>query len=216
MSFCLITPTRGDRPVFKDQYWNIIKSQTKQPDEVIVVDYEPKSKDKDLTQRYKYGIEKATENGHEYALLWEDDDWYHPKYIEWIIKAWEDDSKPDVFGAYETYYYNIFTKKMQHMRHPGRASAFCSLLKLPYKINYPKDNDPWFDIHIFRSKNNQTKGGLYFPTNEVLAIGIKHGIGLSGGSGHNYIHPKFVKEKSFEWFNKHCLDKDFYNSLRNT
>jgi len=216
VSFCLITPTRGDRHIFKDQYWNIIKSQTKQPDEVIVVDYKPKSKDKDLTQRYRYGIEKATENGHEYALLWEDDDWYHPKYIEWITNAWKEESKPDVFGAYETYYYNIFTKSSFHMRHPGRASAFCSLLKLPYNLTYPKDNDPWFDLHIFRSKNNQTKGGLYFPTNEVLAIGIKHGVGLSGGSGHNTKHPQMTKQGSFEWFNKHCLDKDFYNSLRNT
>ena len=89
MSFCLITPTRGDRPVFKDQYWNIIKSQTKQPDEVIVVDYEPKSNNKDLTQRYKHGIQEATKKGHEYALLWEDDDWYHPTYIQWLTNAWE-------------------------------------------------------------------------------------------------------------------------------
>lgn len=214
MSFCLITPTRGDRPVFKEQYWNIIKSQTKQPDEVIVVDYEPKSNEKDLTQRYKHGIEEATKKGHEYALLWEDDDWYHPKYIEWLTHNWKAQLKPDVFGVFETYYYNIFTKGKLYMKHPGRASAFCSLVKLPYNNTYPKDDDPWFDIHIFKIKGKQKKGGLFFPNDEILAIGIKHGIGLNGGGGHG-AHPHMKRNGSMEWFEQHCIDKDFYNNIGN-
>ena len=49
----LITPTRGDRPLFKDQYWKIIENQTRKPDEVIVVDYPPISDKIDLSARYR-------------------------------------------------------------------------------------------------------------------------------------------------------------------
>ena len=118
MSFALITPTRGDRPMFEKQYWNLIKSQTLQPDDVILVDYRPKSEAKDLTARYKKGLELAYENGHEFALLWEDDDWYHKEYIEWLVNKWCVNKK-DVFGIQETYYYHIFQKSYLHMNHAG-------------------------------------------------------------------------------------------------
>ena len=77
----LITPTRGDRPLFEKQYNNIIKNQTVQPDEIIIVDYPPISKEIDLTARYRKGIIEASKRGCNVALLWEDDDWYHSKDI---------------------------------------------------------------------------------------------------------------------------------------
>ena len=45
MKLALITPTRGDRPLFEKQYNNIIKNQTVQPDEVIIIDYPPVNKE---------------------------------------------------------------------------------------------------------------------------------------------------------------------------
>ena len=56
----LLTPTRGDRPLFNDQYNELIKSQTVQPDEIIKVDYDPISHKKDLGARYRLGIQEAT------------------------------------------------------------------------------------------------------------------------------------------------------------
>ena len=43
----ILTPTRNDRPLFLDQYNEIIKSQTLQPHEIIKVDYKPVSNKKD-------------------------------------------------------------------------------------------------------------------------------------------------------------------------
>ena len=110
----LITPTRGDRPLFKDQYWKIIENQTRKPDEVIVIDYPPISDKKDLSARYRKGIKAAEEKGCNIALLWEDDDWYHPEYIEWILDQWEKNKHPDVLGVEETYYYHIKVNKFKH------------------------------------------------------------------------------------------------------
>ena len=59
----ILTPTRGDRPLFVDQYNEIIKSQTLQPDEIIMVDYPPVSDKKDLGARYRIGIQEASKRG---------------------------------------------------------------------------------------------------------------------------------------------------------
>ena len=72
MKIGLLTPTRGDRPLFVDQYNEIIKSQTLQPDEIIMVDYAPISDKKDLGARYRIGIQEATKRGCDVVFLWED------------------------------------------------------------------------------------------------------------------------------------------------
>lgn len=211
MSFCLVTPTRGDRPLFKDQYWNIIKSQTLQPDEVILMDYPAESDKKDLTQRYRRGLEQAAKKGHEFALLWEDDDWYHPKYIEWYVNKWKENNKPDVLGINTTYYYHIKVEGYMRMDHPERSSAFCTLLKLPY-YGYPPDEDPFFDSFIFKLRrkrlNKKTIKTISFD--KLYAIGIKHNHGMSGGSMHNYVN-RYIKDT--KWFEKHCLDHEIYKQI---
>jgi hypothetical protein len=211
MSFCLITPTRGDRPLFKEQYWNIIKSQTVQPDEVIVMDYKPESDKKDLTQRYRRGIEKATANGHEFALLWEDDDWYHPEYIQWYTNKWNENNKPDVLGIDTTYYYHIGIGGYMKMHHPERSSAFCMLIKLPY-TGYPPDEDPFFDSFVFRLKRRRLnkKRIQTIPLEEIYAIGIKHNHGMSGGSMHEKVRNYNSDSESFK---RHCLDYEIYNEI---
>ena len=76
MKIGLCIPTRGDRPQFLKVCKNLIQRQTVQPDEIYFVDFPGQAGVKDITLRYRKGLEELTKRGCDIALLWEDDDWY--------------------------------------------------------------------------------------------------------------------------------------------
>jgi len=210
MKFAIIIPTRKDRPAFIEQCKFLIKRQSLQPNEVIWVDYEPTSNNKDITQRYRMGVELATKNGHDFVVFWEDDDWYDKDYLLWLTTEWRNNNLPNFFGVGETYYYHIMLGKSHHMKHVNRTSAFCTLAKLPWKCSWPIDSYPFLDMHIHKSTQVKT---INFPKNKIYAIGIKHGIGLSGGGGHSTTF-RFYQTESREWFYKQIgEDRHFYDSV---
>lgn len=182
MSFCAITPTRGDRPQFLDFCKHQVSRMAVKPDEHIIVDYKPESVKVDLTQRIRVGIELALKNGHEYAFILEDDDWYNPAYLEQMIKAMK--SGAEFIGHQTTTYYNIFTHQYQSWDHAGRASLFMTGFKLSALDNFkwPVDETVFFDI-ILWSHAQKEKLKIHY-TDKPLALGIKHGIGRTGGKGH--------------------------------
>jgi glycosyltransferase involved in cell wall biosynthesis len=210
MNFAIVIPTRKDRPKFIEQCKKLIRRQTLQPKEVIWVDYAPTSNHKDITQRYRKGVEDATKKGYDFVVFWEDDDWYHPRYLEWLVGEWEKKNKPNFFGVGETYYYHLLAGKSHHMQHNGRTSAFCTLVKLPWRIVWPADNYAFLDMHI--SKHSQVIT-INFPKEQVYAIGIKHGTGLTGGGGHNTSFP-YNNQNAKSWFLSQISgDRDFYESI---
>jgi glycosyltransferase involved in cell wall biosynthesis len=212
MKLALVIPTRGDRPKFLKQCHHLISRQTLQPDEIIFVDYAPKSSMKDITQRYKKGVEKATKRGCEAVIFWEDDDWYHPSYNEWLINNWVKQRKPSVFGVGETYYYNITANSRLYMAHENRTSMFCTMLKLPHPGPWPADHYPYLDMHLHKRHKVKT---VNFPKNQVLAIGIKHGVGMVGGGGHHYRFKwDSIGEKARSWFvNQMDEELTFYDEM---
>lgn len=209
-NFALIIPTRGDRPKFLAQCKKLISKQTLQPKNIIWMDYPAEGPAKDISQRYRRGVEQALKDRYEFVVFWEDDDWYHPRYLEWLVGAWKKKSKPDFFGVGETYYYHHAIEGLNHMLHPGRTSMFCTIAKMPWKISWPKDSNPFLDMYIHKHANVVT---INFPKDTVYAIGIKHGIGKTGGGGHNSkASYKFGGKK--EWFYSHVgADKNFYDSM---
>ena len=211
----LLTPTRGDRPLFVDQYNEIIKSQTLQPNEIIKIDYPPVSGKKDLGARYRIGIQEATKRGCNVILLWEDDDWYHPNYLEWMYNKWIELDQPDVLGVNETYYYHIVENGLKHMKHGGRSSAFCTLLKIPYKYSFVQDEDIFFDVHLYKRHAQKYLNTKTISFNKgIYAIGIKHGYGVSGGAGHlNKFQYEVKGQQAFNWLDKHCMDSEIYKDI---
>jgi len=209
-NFAIIIPTRGDRPKFLAQCKKLISRQTFQPKEIIWMDYVPESGAKDISQRYKRGVEQAARKRYEFVVFMEDDDWYHPRYLEWLITSWKAKNKPDFFGVGETYYYHHGIGGLIHMKHQGRTSMFCTLAKLPWKISWPQDHNPFLDMHIHKQSQVIT---IPFPTTQTYAIGIKHGIGKTGGGGHNgRMSYTFGGKK--EWFYKQIgADRNFYDSI---
>lgn len=209
MKFALVIPTRGDRPQFIEQCKLLIARQTLQPTEVLWMDYKPESNRKDITQRYRRGVELATKKGYQFVVFWEDDDWYHQDYLKWLVDAWHKNKRPNFFGVGETYYYNHSIGSAHHMKHAGRTSAFCTLAKLPWKTTWPDDHNPFLDMHIHKNSSLKT---INF-TDKIYAVGIKHGMGLTGGGGHrpNF---KFNMPNSKKWFYEVIgNDRTFYDNI---
>jgi hypothetical protein len=219
----LITPTRGrEREIFLTHAKWQIQQQTVKPDIALIVDYEPESDNKDITQRYRRGFENLfNEEKCDVVLCWEDDDYYKPNYIEKMIHLWLANNKPVMFGFNNSYYYNINDQKWFNVWHTARASMMNTLVTkevIKEKWIFP-DDDPWTDFRLWTTIKN-TKAVKY---NEVLCIGIKHNIGMVGGNNHGSIYQNadtkhIVDDNGMKWLESQVDIKsiELYRSLSKT
>jgi hypothetical protein len=208
MKIGLLTPTRGDRSKFLEHAKYLMAQQTLQADHIEIVDDVPKSRLCDITYRYKIGCYRLFQKGVDVILFWEDDDHYAPNYIETMINTWVKAGKTDIFGIAQTIYYHLGLKKYITLNHPDRASMMNTMISKNAKINWGNDNYAFTDLVLWK----QLKHKATFIPHEILSLGIKHGIGMSGGSGHKttfkYTHDdenleylqKTVDQKSFEFY----------------
>jgi hypothetical protein len=178
----IVTPTRGDRPEFLKQCIKYMGQQTRKPDYMCIVDYAPKSKNKDLVERCKVGIEDCLKNDCDIIFFIEDDDYYSPIYIQSMYQRWEEVGKPELFGINQSIYYHLKTKRYWEKTHSNHSSLMSTLItkELAAKIDYSKVKDIWFDVYLWSNFKGVSTQFKYY-----ICAGIKHGIGLSGGIGHN-------------------------------
>jgi hypothetical protein len=221
MKIGVLIPTRGDRgDLLAHAKW-LLGRQTIQPHELMIVDYPPISDDYDITPRYRYGCEKLFENNCDIVLFWEDDDWYSKEYIDFMVTSWENAGKPKIFGIGYTHYYHISVNKFRKFTHPHKASACCSMVtKEILNIVFPKDNDPYLDSAMWK----QLSPPPHLPNctvspEKIYHIGIKHGIGLSGGVKHhdqNSYDRNFIddSDKKFLKMNIDDFSLNFYSSIK--
>jgi hypothetical protein len=212
IKIAVITPHQDyRRKRFLERLKYYVLRQTKKPNAFIIVD-EKTNLAKDLTLRIKIGIDIAFESGCQVALIMEDDDWYHPTYIENTFKGWIEAGKPDLYGQGYTDYYNIISQKYTRLHHPKRASLMSTLINLQkiYNFKWPPDNKVFLDMDLWK----QLKGKTYIPA-KPIAVGIKHGIGNTGGSGHieNWYHYS-NKDQNFSYL-KSLIGEDvnFYRNF---
>ena len=207
----IIIPTRGDRPNFLKFAIRQIERQTKSPHQIITVDNKPFNDQPDLCKRYKIGCRRALKSGCDLAIFWEDDDWYHKSYIEWITKKWVDNGKPDLLGINTTNYYHLKTNKRVRFKHEEHASAFNTVLNVNFipKIRWPSNSTISLDKILWK----QGKGILIPWDNTPLSIGIKHNIGKVGGGWHNPDRKGW--QDAGKWFSKIVSKSDlaFYQKL---
>jgi hypothetical protein len=55
-----------------------------------------------------------------------------------------------------------------------------TLINTNLDVNWCDDNDVFLDLHLWKKHK-----GITFTPEKPISLGIKHGIGLCGGSGHN-------------------------------
>lgn len=215
MKLGIVTPTRGDRPEFlKHRHW-LMEQQTRQPDEDAVVDYAPADNQKDLVPRYWTGINALLGEGCDLIACIEDDDWYHPTYLERLLRAWIKHGQPGLIGSNQHCYYHLRTR--QYFVRPTTTNApmmMTGLTDAVLKCRWPAATHITLDLDLWKQKNAS------FPRKMVTfepmpAIGIKHGIGVCGGRGHQKPHgwldrndddgaflKSIVDEKSFKFYMK--------------
>jgi glycosyltransferase involved in cell wall biosynthesis len=176
----IITPDRGDRPQFMEQYYRMMDRQTLKPEVIEVVDYAPVSDDCDITPRYRYGYDKLRNCGLDVILFIESDDWYSPRYIEVMVSEWDRLGRPDLFGPNYTIYYHLGLRKDFVFRHEKRSSMMSTLIKADLDFTWPADDYPYTDSHLWINIKNK----LTFLPKEMICLGIKHGVGKVGGRFH--------------------------------
>lgn len=208
---CLI-PTRNDREEFLNNCLTLIDNQSVKVD-VHVMDFEPTDDKKDISKRYRLGYEQL-KNKYDLIFLIEDDDYYCPTYIEQMLSYWIESDKPDLLGLNHTTYYHLALKKWFIMDHNIRSSAMNTMLRGGLTIDYPKDEDPYFDLHLWLKNTHLSKTIIH--TKDDICIGIKHGIGLCGGNNHTNQLDRFINDdSSLEWLKLHTDTKafEFYKSF---
>src|SRR3990167_4491950 len=199
----VVIPSRSDRPKFMAQCLSMVEAQTRKPDHVIIIDYPPKDAIPDLVPRYREGFDKAFNLYKcDLAICFENDDVYTPEYIAFVVEAWEKSGKPQIFGLNRNIYYNVNNNKYVILSHPGRASMM-SMAVTP-AIMFHKwcgDEYTYLDWHLWTQDKTMKKLSVPCP---LIAIGIKHGIGLCGGGGH-----------TTDWSHYNLEDKDwkFFDSI---
>jgi hypothetical protein len=212
MKITAVTPTRGDRPHLLEQCKFYMQRQSMPLHDHIIIDHAPANEQKDITKRFREGIVKAFADGADLVALIEDDDWYHQDYISNLIAGWKSLDEPVLFGIGYTHYYHVGINARMYMKHQERASAFCTLIsrKAMPLIKWPADNDPFFDIVLWK----HARGKTTMPT-VIWALGIKHGIGLSGGMGHKASWLTYKdKDPNMVWLESVVgSDIEFYKQL---
>lgn len=198
MNINVIIPTRGDRPQFLKQAYKLIKQQTVQPTNIFTVE-----SDKGITANYRAGYEKCKRGG--IVVPWEDDDFYKFDYIETMLNNWDDSF--DILGVESTIYYHLKIKKYKVMRHPGRASMMNTVLKAGLKIDWPKDSEPFLDLALWKNMKGKLIG-------DIKTLGIKHGIGLTVGAGHNTMFPYDHDDSDGEYLRAFTNSDPFYENLK--
>lgn len=207
----IILPTRSDRPSFVRHALFLINQQTIQPTQVALMDYEPESKEKDISQRYRNGYDKLRGKNLDCIFLWEDDDYYSHIYTETQLAAWVSHGRPDLFGTNYTNYYHLKERAYFTMYHDTRSSAMSTLIKPDLNFEWCPDNEPYTDTHLWMASG--LKGVTYQPPG-IICIGIKHGVGLTGGSFHNdrmqtYKGDRATNDREGNWLRTNTDPKSF-------
>ena len=201
----IIIPDRGDRPKFLANCLRMIKAQTVKADIIELVNDPPISEDRDITWRYRIGYDRLRDKGLDFILLMENDDFYHPKYIEMMRDHWLHFQKPDILGTDYTIYYHVKLFKHFTMNHKRRASAMNTLIKPDLDFPWCVDREPYTDLHLWKT----IQGKIFHPP-EILSIGIKHGEGLTGGRNHVDQFHRFISDDGSQDLLRKNMDSESF------
>jgi hypothetical protein len=207
MKFCCIIPDRGDRPELTANCFRQLERMTLQPDEIFHIDYTPKIQGYDLVERVNVGINMAASEGFDLCFVFENDDFYPADYFERFAPFFPDYS---FFGQEHSDYYNLRNLTHNRFDHQYRSSLFTTGFKISALNNFewPDNSKPFLDIDIWKYARHKRR--IFIDSG---AIGIKHGLGLCGGKGHQFNMKN--KDPEMKWLRER-VDKEsfeFYKSM---
>lgn len=204
--YAIITPTR-DRPKMLEFCKYQVSKFLIQPAKHYIIDFKPRSNSVDISERVKLGVELAKNDGIDLVFIIEDDDKYDMTYID----MFGDLTGVDFAGVDNTIYYHIKNRTWGIFSHPYRASLFQTAFRVSAmsKFRWP-EHTPFVDIEVWKhARNFKTKF-----ISDSGSIGIKgHGIGITGGKGHQIKFNK--KDPNFDYLKENVSEEafKFYMSL---
>lgn len=206
MKIGVIIPDRGDRPKFTEKCLEFISRQTLQPDFIELVNDKPKNKDVDVTLRYKLGYTRLSEKGADVIIFIENDDWYCDNYIKIMVSKWVEFDRPLMLGLNKTIYYHVNAKRYCELLHYGHSSAMSMVVAGKKYFDFGKENNPFVDLYLWKKYK-----GLLFHLDKNINLGIKHGIGLSGGAAHDANWKGYKHEDLSGDYLKNIVGENDYN-----
>jgi len=215
VKIAVIIPTRGDRKLLLNNCYRMLSEQTLGPCFILTADYIPKSNEKDITERYRFGYDHLRRKDFDLIAFIEDDDYYSPDYLETMATEWLRAGKPDIIGNSTSIYYHLKLKKYFTLNHPNRASAMNTLIKPDLDFPWCADNYEYTDAHLWKLANIKftnlqiLKGHLFVP-DKIISFGIKHGSCLVGGRFHNDRLERYDKDDSDLSFLKQNCDAESF------
>ena len=227
----VITPTRGDRDIFLEKCKNYVASQTVQPDEFIVIDYEPSpvnmSPKLDQIKRVIEGVKIAKNAGCRKIIIMEDDDYYGNDYIENILNNWKNEF---MVGGESINSYHILLKK--YLNWKSHQQLYKGGKKLPIGSTLSQTA---FTVDFFENflksgmlaRNSNLDVDLWayarafnFPVklfNNDSFIAIKHNMSLCAGGMHSNlgVWQNANEDPEFKYLEKTVgrLHVEFYKQL---
>lgn len=187
MRIGILVPDRGDRTEFLRNCRRMIDRQTLQPVEVEIVNDPPRSEAIDIGWRYKIGYQRLQNKNLDLIAFIENDDWYHPEYLEIMAKMWEETGKPLLLGTDYTVYYHLKLKKYFTFHHTNRSSAMNTVIRPNIdNIDWGQEFDPYTDMHLWTKIGKEFGDRIVFHPDKHISVGIKHAIGKTGGFAHKF------------------------------
>jgi len=191
----VITPT-GDRPEAFGLCCEYMKRQTTKPTEWIIVDDGKIPTTPPNFDFVKYYRREKANNEPEHTLpiqllhildevntdrviIMEDDDWYHPQYLEKMNALFSESEDYDLVGFGDAVYYHIPLKKYYYHNNKNRASWCQTGFRRSFSSEIARiceKHEPFIDLYAWKSK---CKKNLKLEKHQCC-IGIK---GLPGREG---------------------------------
>lgn len=214
----IIVPDRGDRQEFLNNCIRMIAQQTHTDRFCFVVDPSiiKDSDTVDITKRYKLGYKVLSKMKPDVIACMENDDWYSPEYLSYMLTEWEAHGRPDLFGPNCTFYYHLKLKKYFLFRHDDRSMMMSTFIKPGLDFTWPLDHDPYTDAWLW-TRQNGIKNRVTFHPKKMVHLGIKHGVGKLGGRHHTDDgRDSLIRYANDDnGFFKNLLDEESYNFYSN-
>lgn len=187
MKLLAIMPTRGDRGEFIDRALGMFYLQAGEHD-LRMVDWPAASDAVDITERVQHGCEVAVEQGYDAVVMWEDDDFYPPRYLATVAAKLE---QADIVAPNFSTYYNVVQRRWREMNGPS-LFEMAWRVKVHEHMSWPAPGKINVDrclMRGWREAGYTIHQGISAP--EDRAIGIKHDVGMCAGVGHR---PQFAAQ----------------------
>ena len=198
MKFGLVIPHRPGRESFRLWFEHMIGYQTVQPDAVEVIDMPASGPEPDIRARIEEGVSRLKAARVERVYVWEDDDYYAPDYLERQEAAWGEGIV--LQGVKRVFYYHLptFSFGLLHVKNPalfvtGFKVKFWNVRKRVIGATEVNVDNRLWAIPMRQQKWRQKTRKIDAP---VVAVGMKHGIGLCGGKGHHPIKEAWMRYSS--------------------